>query len=74
MASTVRANEPLNSGQLRISGVLLILGLLVEALPLVWSHPIAFSLLLFIGGGLVLSGIIVFLHTVITHFVKTRSG
>jgi hypothetical protein len=46
--------------QLRVSGILVILGLLVEAFTLVWNHPIAFSLSLFVGGGFLLSGIIVF--------------
>jgi hypothetical protein len=49
-----------------------ILGLLVEAFTLVWNHPIAFSLALFVGGGFLLSGIIVFLYTFVTHLVKGR--
>ena len=68
----MRANEPLNARQLRVSGILVILGLLVEALTLVWNHPLAFSLSLFVGGGFLLSGILVFLYTFVTHFVKGR--
>lgn len=48
----------------------MILGLLVEAFTLFWNHPIAFSLSLFIGGGFVLSGIMVFLYAFVMHFVK----
>jgi hypothetical protein len=69
----MKANEPLNARQLRVSGILLILGLLVEAFTLVWNHPIAFSLSLFVGGGFLLGGIIVFLYTLAMHFVKGRS-
>ena len=68
----MRANEPLNARRLRVSGILVILGLLVEAFTLVWNHPLAFSLSLFVGGGFLLSGIIVFLYTFVTHFVKGR--
>jgi hypothetical protein len=63
-------NEPLNPRLLRVSGILVILGLLVEAFTLGWNHPIAFSVSLFVGGGFVVSGIMVFLYTFVTHFVK----
>ena len=68
----MRANEPLNARQLRVSGILVILGLLIEAFTLVWNHPIAFSLSFFVGGGFLLGGIIVFLYAFVTHFVKGR--
>jgi polyferredoxin len=63
-------NEPLNPRLLRVSGILVILGLLVEAFTLVWSHPITFSVSLFVGGGFVVSGIMVFLYTFVAYFVK----
>ena len=68
----MRANEPLNPRLLRVSGILVILGLLVEAFTLVWNHPIAFWLFLFVGGGFLLSGITVFIYTFVGHFVKGR--
>jgi hypothetical protein len=68
----MRANEPLNPRQLRVSGILVILGLLVEAFTIAWNHPLAFSLSLFVGGGFLLSGILVFLYTFVTHVVKGR--
>ena len=70
----MRASEPLNASGLRVSGILVILGLLVEALTLIWNHPISFSLFLLVGGGFLLSGIIVFLYTFITHFLRRRIG
>jgi hypothetical protein len=72
MVSKTRANEPLNAKQLRVSGILLILGLLIEGLTLVWNHPISFSVFLFVGGGFLLSGIVVFLYTFIAHFVRAK--
>jgi hypothetical protein len=68
----MRANEPLNPRLLRVSGILVILGLLVEAFTLVWNHPVAFWLFLFVGGGFLLSGIIVFIYMFGGHFVKGR--
>ncbi len=68
----MRANQPLNARQLRVSGILVILGLLIEAFTLVWNHPITLWLFV-IGGGFVLTGIIVFLYTFVAHFVKGRS-
>ena len=70
----MRANEPLNARGLRLSGILVILGLLVEAMTLIWNHPISFSLFLFVGGGFLLSGIIVFLYTFVTHYLRRRTG
>jgi hypothetical protein len=55
-----------------VSGILVILGLLIEAFTLVWNHPLAFSLCLFVGGGFLLTGIIVFLYAFVTHFLKGR--
>ena len=72
MVSRMRADEPLNVKQLRVSGFLLILGLLIEGLTLVWNHPISFWVFLFVGGGFLLSGIVVFLYTFIAHFLTAR--
>ena len=70
----MRASEPLNARGLRVSGILVILGLLVEALTLIWHHPISFYLFLLVGGGFLLSGIIVFLYTFVTHYLRRRIG
>ena len=56
--------------RLRFSGILLILGLLVEALCLFWAQPIAFVLFLALGGLLLGLGILLFLFTLIS----TRSS
>jgi RsiW-degrading membrane proteinase PrsW (M82 family) len=51
---------------LRASAVLVILGLLVEALCLVWSRPIAFVVLVCIGGTLIGLGVLLFLYSLVS--------
>jgi len=50
------ASGPLNR-QLRISALLVISGLLTEGLCLLWARPIAFVVLVSLGGGLIASGV-----------------
>jgi hypothetical protein len=52
--------------RLQFSGILLILGLLVEALCLFWTQPIAFVLFLAIGGLLLGLGILLFLLSLLS--------
>ncbi|HXJ07410.1 MAG TPA: hypothetical protein VNH65_20085 [Candidatus Acidoferrum sp.] len=47
--------------RLRISGVLVTIGLLVEGLCLMWSRPIAFVVLVVFGGMLIGIGVLFFL-------------
>jgi len=54
--------------RLQFSGILLILGLLVEALCLFWTQPIAF--VLFIGAGGLLQGLGILLY--LFSLVSTR--
>jgi hypothetical protein len=49
----------------RISGVLLILGLAVEAVSLHWVHPIAFIVFVLGGGIFLVAGVLVFLYAVV---------
>lgn len=58
------------SRRLRISGILVIIGLLVEALCLVWSRPIAFVVLVCLGGGLIGLGVLVFLYSLVSAEVE----
>jgi len=51
--------------RLRVLGVLVILGLLVEALCLVWSKPIAFVVLVGVGGALIGLGVLFFLYSLV---------
>lgn len=52
--------------KLRISGIFVITGLLVEALCLAWSQPIAFVVLVCIGGALIGVGVLFFLYSLIS--------
>jgi hypothetical protein len=51
--------------RLQLSGILLILGLFVEAVCLFWTRPIAFVLFLCIGGLLLGFGILLFLFSLV---------
>jgi hypothetical protein len=52
--------------RLQISGVLIILGLLVEALCLAWRGPLAFMVFLCVGGLLLFAGIAVYLISLVS--------
>jgi hypothetical protein len=52
--------------RLRISGILIALGLLVEALSLMRVHPLAFLGFMFVGGGLLVIGIAVYLYSLVS--------
>jgi len=52
--------------RLRVSGILITLGLLVEALSFIRVHPLAFLGFMFIGGGLLAIGIAVYLYSLVS--------
>jgi hypothetical protein len=56
--------------RLRISGALVMIGLLVEALCLVWSRPIAFVVLVCMGGAFIGIGVLLFLYSLVTAKVE----
>jgi hypothetical protein len=47
--------------RLRLAGILVLAGLLIEVVTLFWEHHLAFVLFLGLGGLLVLSGIVLYL-------------
>jgi hypothetical protein len=51
---------------LRLSGTILIVGLGVEAICLLWARPIAFIVLVPVGGFLCAAGIIMYLYSLIS--------
>ena len=51
--------------QLQVSGALVILGLLVEAMCLLWSRPIAFVIFAGLGGFLIAAGVLLFLYSLV---------
>ena len=58
--------------RLQFSGILLILGLLVEALCLFWTRPIAFVLFLGVGGLLLGLGVLLFLFALVSRSQPER--
>ncbi len=52
--------------RLRLAGMLLIVGLLVEAICLLWARPLAFILLVGAGGLLCAAGIVLFLYSLVS--------
>jgi hypothetical protein len=56
--------------KLQVSGAFVILGLLVEAVCLLWSRPIAFVIFAGLGGFLIATGVLLFLYSLV--FVVSR--
>lgn len=61
--------------RLRLSGALIIAGLLVEAASLTRIHPLAFLAFMFLGGGFLIAGIAIYLLSVLSlPSASTRKG
>jgi hypothetical protein len=58
MLSTIQSEKGM-----RFAGICLAIGLLIEALCLLWATPIAFIVFVAIGGLLILIGLVVYLYT-----------
>jgi hypothetical protein len=56
--------NPVNS-KLRLSGILISLGLLVQAASLLWNHPLSFIAFVTLGGLLLAGGIVLYLYTLV---------
>lgn len=52
--------------RLRLAGMFLIAGLLVEAICLLWARPLAFILLVCGGGLLCAAGIVLYLYSLVS--------
>jgi hypothetical protein len=53
--------------KIRWSGRLIVIGLVVQMLTLLWTHPLAFVCFLLVGCPLVGAGILFFLYSLVTH-------
>ena len=53
--------------RIRWSGMLIVLGLLLQMLTLLWTHPLAFMCFLMIGCPLVAAGMLLFLYSLVAH-------
>ena len=52
--------------RLQVAGLLVILGLLVEASCLFWARPLAFVLFVFMGVTLLGAGLLLYLYSVVS--------
>jgi len=57
---------------LRVSGILVILGLVVEALSLCWNNAVSFMSFVVVGGLLFVSGILLFLYSLVSLNTSAR--
>ncbi|HTZ75879.1 MAG TPA: hypothetical protein VMB47_18325 [Candidatus Aquilonibacter sp.] len=53
--------------RIRWSGLLIVIGLVVQMITLIWVHPLAFMAFLLIGCPLVAAGILLFLYSIVSH-------
>jgi len=52
--------------RLRIAGILIVMGLIVELLTIAWNNPIAFLVFLGVGGLLIFVGMVVYLWSLVS--------
>lgn len=58
--------DPRLTRRLQLSGLLVSLGLLIEAATLFWSHPTAFLVFIGLGGLLVGAGVLLYLYAIVS--------
>jgi hypothetical protein len=51
---------------LRVSGIMLILGLAIEAISLMFNHPLSFMGFIIVGGALLGIGVLLFLFSLVS--------
>ncbi len=56
--------DQIRQRRLRRAATLIIIGLVIQGLTFVWSHPAAFLVFALLGGGLVLLGVVIFMLSV----------
>ena len=49
----------------QVAGIFIVLGLVIEALCLIWSTPIAFVIFVAIGGLLMFVGVVLYLYSLV---------
>jgi hypothetical protein len=52
--------------RLQIAGVLLIIGLVIEAVCLLWARPISFVIFVALGGLFLFAGVVTFLFSLVS--------
>jgi hypothetical protein len=54
------------TSRLRLAGIFIIVGVVVQGLSLVWNHPLSFIAFLGVGGLAVIAGIVVYLLALVS--------
>jgi hypothetical protein len=52
--------------KLRFAGIFIIVGLIIEALSLLWNHPLSFLAFVSVGGILLILGVIIYLLALVS--------
>ena len=53
--------------RIRWAGTLIVLGLVLQMLTLLWTHPLAFMCFLMVGCPLVGAGVLLYLYSIVSH-------
>jgi hydrogenase/urease accessory protein HupE len=61
-----RMSDEFINKRLRIAGIMIAIGLIVEAFSLIWNHPLSFVAFLGIGGLLLFLGIVLYLAALVS--------
>ena len=59
------------SKKLRIAGILIILGLIIEALSLLWNHPLSFLAFVSVGGMMLVLGVLTYLLALVSRDISS---
>jgi hypothetical protein len=68
----VTAQKVVLEKRLRLAGILLMVGLLVEAVCLLWARPLAFILMVAAGGLFCAAGVVVYLSSLVSAGAETH--
>ena len=63
----ISSQELMMAKRLRLAGILLIIGLLVEAFSLLWNHPLSFIAFTSVGLFLLFCGVAVYLFSLLQY-------
>jgi len=63
----INSQELMMAKRLRLAGILLIIGLLVEAFSLLWNHPLSFIAFSSVGLFLLFCGVVVYLFSLLQY-------
>jgi hypothetical protein len=64
--ATAQAANVFVTKRLRLAGMFIIAGVLVQGLSLVWNHPLSFLAFIGIGGLMMFAGIVIYLAALVS--------